>query len=150
MNARQRRNMFWFICASALTALLAACGDPGAGNPRFTFDPVPVVTSIHGTPVSFDPQNCAVFAAAEVEVHVEKDQVQEITDWASGYGFSLLFEGGFSMAILIFRVPEGSVPDAAELFAHQPGVRAASRVRLDLRFPESAEPPLVTCTPNPR
>jgi len=151
MNARLRRNTFWFICASALAALLVACGDPGAGNPRFTFDRVPVVTSIYGTPVSFDPQNCAVFAADEVQVlTAELDSVDQIKRWAVDHGFTLLRENlGLSDALLLFQVPPGSVPEVEALFTRQPGVRAASR-NLYLRFPESTDPPLVTCTPDPR
>lgn len=69
--------------------LLAACGDPGTGNPRFTFDPVPAVTSIKGTPVSFDPQNCSVFAADEVQVlTADLDSVDQIKRWAVDHGFT--------------------------------------------------------------
>ncbi len=132
MNIRQRRNMFRFICTSALTALLVACGNPGAERRIFVFTPVPytVVPRDHCTSqlcpsAEFIDEDGEKYAADQVGILVQEDAEPHLQDLIDSYGFSVLtrYEQDLRDTVLLYvGVPAGAAPAARIFFASQEGV----------------------------
>ena len=146
MNTRLRRNTFRCVCASALTALLAACGDPGSGTP-FTFNPLPLATLESGTLVSFDPSTCSVYVAGEALAIVEDEHVDDLRAWLIDENFTIISDmPSFALNVhtLLIGVPKGAEPDAARVIGVREGVVASDPNGVG-KIPEA--PPLIVCTP---
>ena len=131
MNTRLRRNTFRCVCVGALTALLVACGNPGAERKTFVFTPVPyTVVARDQCPDTcpgavFLDQDGEKYAADQLAVLVRADFEPQLQDFIELYGFTVFrrFEQELRDAILLYvEVPPGSVLAARALFSSEEGV----------------------------
>ena len=102
----------------------------GGGAPEaFVFTPVPYTVVAFGDPGTPVPvirrSNGGLISADEVIATVEEDRVDAFTAWATSIGFSIertLPTPPGTCAILLIKVPVGSIDDAIPFIRKQKGV----------------------------
>jgi hypothetical protein len=134
------------VCSLLVAAAIAACGNPGGPTEEFSFDPYPytvVPTPEPGSelagckscPVAVSiSDDCHMFDAGLLHVFTEDESVDEVRDWARGYGFDPLHEQHLAelsadaprRTSIWLKVPLGAAPHAAAEASRIDGVIEAA------------------------